>query len=209
MKYRKQQQMKLNSLLRRIQRDRDEQLIHRQTDSRLLIQRNKNMIADIMERQQVESKNTIAFLKYALGRRAPKEEDHSNSPVRNFQYTDLSQSQLNTVDTTQVIFRRPKASLVNLAVNPYGDNFRKPSDFIRGKRSIERDMSKMESISDARSRQNQTMTMESREKVTFPEIMAYNASRLGMKNLSIVTSSMAKHLNHSNARSKSTLLQPK
>ena len=59
--------------MKRIQRDRDEQLIHRQTDSRVLIQRNKNMLADVIERQQIETKNTAAFLKYVLGQRAPKD----------------------------------------------------------------------------------------------------------------------------------------
>lgn len=73
-KLRKLQAKQLESLMKRIQRDRDEQLIHRQTDSRLIIQRNKNILADIIERQQIESKNTIIFLKYVLGRRAPKEE---------------------------------------------------------------------------------------------------------------------------------------
>ena len=30
------------------------------------------MLTDIIEKQSVETKNTITFLKYALGRRAPK-----------------------------------------------------------------------------------------------------------------------------------------
>lgn len=44
------QQRQLNTLLKRVQRDRDEQLVHRQTDSRVLIQRNKNILTDIVER---------------------------------------------------------------------------------------------------------------------------------------------------------------
>lgn len=72
-KLRKRQQLSINSLMKRIQRDRDEQLIHRQTDSRVLIQRNKNVLADVIERQQVETKNTIIFLKYGLGKRTAKD----------------------------------------------------------------------------------------------------------------------------------------
>lgn len=30
------------------------------------------MLADVIERQQIETKNTMKFLKYALGKRAPK-----------------------------------------------------------------------------------------------------------------------------------------
>ncbi len=66
----KHHQLQVNSLMKRIQRDRDEQILHRQTDSKIMIQRNKNTLADIIERQQVETKNTIAFLRYVLGRRA-------------------------------------------------------------------------------------------------------------------------------------------
>ena len=31
------------------------------------------MLADVIERQQVETKNTIVFLKYGLGKRTPKD----------------------------------------------------------------------------------------------------------------------------------------
>ncbi len=57
--------------MKRIQRDKDEQLIHRKTDSKILIQRNKNILIDIIERQQVENKNTMNFLSYVLSKRAP------------------------------------------------------------------------------------------------------------------------------------------
>ena len=40
----------LSTLQKRIQRDRDEQLAHRKTDSQTLIQRNKNVLIDIIER---------------------------------------------------------------------------------------------------------------------------------------------------------------
>ena len=57
--------------MKRIQRDRDEQLAHRQQDSQILIQRNKNMLQDIAKRHGLEEKKTVEFLKYALGNRAP------------------------------------------------------------------------------------------------------------------------------------------
>jgi hypothetical protein len=40
-------------------------------DSKVLIQRNKNMLADVMTRQLVEKKRTQDFLKYALSKRDP------------------------------------------------------------------------------------------------------------------------------------------
>lgn len=40
----------LNTLQKRIQRDRDEQLAHRKQDSATLIQRNKNVLIDILQR---------------------------------------------------------------------------------------------------------------------------------------------------------------
>ena len=71
------------NFLKRVQRDRDEQLCHRQQDSKILIQRNKNMIRDMAKRHQTESKKTLEFLKYALGNRAPK-------PAKNIMLSDNS-----------------------------------------------------------------------------------------------------------------------
>ena len=62
----------MSNFLKRIQRDRDEQLLHRQQDSKILIQRNKNMLQDLNSRHVLEYKKTIEFLKYALGNRAQK-----------------------------------------------------------------------------------------------------------------------------------------
>lgn len=59
----------VDALLKRIQRDRDEQLTQRQQDSRILIQRNKNMLVDVITRQQQEKFKTEQFLKYALSKR--------------------------------------------------------------------------------------------------------------------------------------------
>jgi hypothetical protein len=60
--------------LRRIQRDREEQVKHRQKDSTRLIQRNKNLLNDILEKQATEQRRTENFLKYALGKREEKTE---------------------------------------------------------------------------------------------------------------------------------------
>lgn len=49
-KLRHQQQLALAALLKRIQRDRNEQLKHRQQDSQRLIQRNKNILNDLLNK---------------------------------------------------------------------------------------------------------------------------------------------------------------
>ena len=46
----------LTALIKRIQRDRNEQLLHRQIDSKQLIQRNKNLIYGFIKRQSLEIK---------------------------------------------------------------------------------------------------------------------------------------------------------
>ena len=43
-------QNQLKTLLRRIERDREEQVKHRKVDSQRLIQRNRNLINDILEK---------------------------------------------------------------------------------------------------------------------------------------------------------------
>ena len=47
---RQRQQQALSALLKRIQRDRNEQLKHRQIDSQRLIQRNKNLLLDLLNK---------------------------------------------------------------------------------------------------------------------------------------------------------------
>jgi hypothetical protein len=44
------------ALLKRIQRDRNEQLLHRQIDSKRMIQRSKNLIKNIQKKQEMEAK---------------------------------------------------------------------------------------------------------------------------------------------------------
>ena len=66
-KLRHQQQLALAALLKRIQRDRNEQLKHRQQDSQRLIQRNKNILNDLLNKQNAETKRTLDNLKQTLG----------------------------------------------------------------------------------------------------------------------------------------------
>ena len=57
--------------MKRIQRDRDEQLKQRMADSQKLTQRNKNVLLDLVSKQYQEQKKTLEFLKYSLGNRPP------------------------------------------------------------------------------------------------------------------------------------------
>ena len=66
-KLRHTQQLALAALLKRIQRDRNEQLKHRQQDSQRLIQRNKNILNDLLNKQTQETKRTLEHLKQTLG----------------------------------------------------------------------------------------------------------------------------------------------
>lgn len=70
-KLRRKQQLALSALLKRIQRDRNEQLKHRQMDSQRLIQRNKNLLLDLLKKQNMEIRRTTQFLNFALGTRSP------------------------------------------------------------------------------------------------------------------------------------------
>ena len=64
---RRLQQLALAALLKRIQRDRSEQLKHRQMDSQRLMQRNKNQFNDLMLRQSNETKKVLDQTKRSLG----------------------------------------------------------------------------------------------------------------------------------------------
>merc|ERR1719316_1389764 len=66
MRLRQQQQKALAALLKRIQRDRGEQIRHRQVDSQRLIQRNKNLKADLMKKQHLEFHRADAAIKSIL-----------------------------------------------------------------------------------------------------------------------------------------------
>jgi len=60
---RQQQSKALAALLRRIQRDRGEQIRHRQMDSQRLIQRNKNLKVDLAKKQHLEFQRAEAAIK--------------------------------------------------------------------------------------------------------------------------------------------------
>lgn len=74
-KLKHKQQLALAALLKRIQRDRNEQLKHRQIDSQRLIQRNKNILNDLINKQNQETKRTLEMLKKTLSnvRKEPEE----------------------------------------------------------------------------------------------------------------------------------------
>jgi len=65
-KIKNQQQLAISALLKRIQRDRNEQLHQRQMDSQRLIQRNKNLLNDLLIKHGFELKKTIECVKTAL-----------------------------------------------------------------------------------------------------------------------------------------------
>ena len=69
---RKRQQLALGTLLKRIQRDREEQLKHRFEDAQRLMKRNQNLVRDMLKKQMQEQRKTTQFLKYALGKREVK-----------------------------------------------------------------------------------------------------------------------------------------
>ena len=76
----------MQALLRRIQRDREEQVKHRQIDSNRLIQRNKNLLNDILEKQGTEKRRTQHFLKYSLRKREEKSDDEIVTQMKTHQY---------------------------------------------------------------------------------------------------------------------------
>ena len=73
---RKRQEIQMQSLLKRVQRDRDEQVKHRHIDSVKLIQRNKNVLKDVVNKQGTERRRTKDFLRYALGKREEVSSEH-------------------------------------------------------------------------------------------------------------------------------------
>jgi hypothetical protein len=60
-------QQQMAALLKRIQRDRNEQLKHRQKDSQKLIQRNRNILVDLLNKQNTEARRTGQYVQYTLG----------------------------------------------------------------------------------------------------------------------------------------------
>jgi hypothetical protein len=54
------------------------------------------MLADVVERQQIETKNTVNFMKFSLGKRAPKSEaiGHNSSIMTYSKMGSISKSGL-------------------------------------------------------------------------------------------------------------------
>jgi hypothetical protein len=90
-KLRRKQQKALSALLKRIQRDRNEQLKHRQNDSQRLIQRNKNLLLDLLKKQNMEIRRTTQFLNFALGTRSPANPHYHKTKL----YNDPKEAKLN------------------------------------------------------------------------------------------------------------------
>ena len=59
--------MALAALLKRIQRDRNEQIKHREMDSSRLIMINRNIINTLIIKQNSEAKKTLQQVKESLG----------------------------------------------------------------------------------------------------------------------------------------------
>lgn len=62
----------MEAVMKRIRRDRNEQLATRTKDTLKIIKRVKLEINMLLEKQQVEVNTLITFLRYSLGARAPK-----------------------------------------------------------------------------------------------------------------------------------------
>lgn len=69
----------LTALMKRIQRDRNEQLLHRQVDSKRMIQRSKNLMQHIQKKHEMEMKKTKEFLHYSLGTRGQSKPNPTHS----------------------------------------------------------------------------------------------------------------------------------
>ena len=59
---------------------------HRQVDSTRLIQRNKNLLNDILEKQGTEKRRTQNFLKYSLSKREEKTDEEIANGIRTSKY---------------------------------------------------------------------------------------------------------------------------
>ena len=87
---RQKQQLALATLLKRIQRDREEQMKHRAEDSKRLMQRNANLLKDMLNKQTQEQRKTEQFLKFALGKREVKTEEEIKQQIRDSKYSPSS-----------------------------------------------------------------------------------------------------------------------
>lgn len=116
---RKQQEVQMQSLLKRIRRDRDEQVKHRHMDSVKLIQRNKNVLKDVVNKQGTERRRTKEFLRYALGKR---EETSTEHLVRLKGVASRAQIPLNPP------IMKPKSILESLSVHDNSQSVQQQAD---------------------------------------------------------------------------------
>ena len=80
-KMKKRQIFQKESMMKRIRRERDEQLIDRLRDMRTLTKRNKIELTELLQKQQYEISTLTQFMRFSLGRRAPKDPDGTTTPV--------------------------------------------------------------------------------------------------------------------------------
>lgn len=61
------QQLELQAMLKRIQRDRNEQIKHRQSESHKLLKRNNNIKNDLLQRQRLEYQKSVEENRLQMG----------------------------------------------------------------------------------------------------------------------------------------------
>lgn len=116
----------MEALIKRIQRDRNEQLLHRQVDSKQLIQRNKNLIQGFMKRQVLESKKTKEFLNYLFGMRGPANKINSSMNSGNSTKKPKKIKHIKQIDTLPVNKNQPNSFFItDRENNHYSDNMTK------------------------------------------------------------------------------------
>lgn len=124
---RKQHHLQVRSMRQRIYRDRQEQLIHRQKDSQVLVQRNKNILADVLEQQQIETRNTQSFLRYALGRRV-----QNDSHSRETSFERESRVHVSSLQPKKTFKTPHNVSVIARSGEMFsGSHHRRPVDLIR------------------------------------------------------------------------------
>ena len=65
-KLKENQEKALTALLKRIQRDKNEQIRQRQEDSQKLIKRNRNLVTNLLYKQNIETKKVIDQVEQTL-----------------------------------------------------------------------------------------------------------------------------------------------
>ena len=60
------------------------------------------MLADVIERQQIETKNTVSFLRFVLGKRAPKDQGMSMTVSNEMMYPTNRESETQTFPSYSV-----------------------------------------------------------------------------------------------------------